>query len=339
MARILVFGAGAIGAVYVYQFLQAGCEVTAVCRSNYDAVKQDGFEMYSVRFGHVFFKPNVVRTADEAASIGQWDFIIVCSKSFPGSKPSLSDMIGPAVGPSTAIVLIQNGIGIEEEIAAVFPSNPILSTVVYMPTTQIRPGVIDYAWTQKETLNMLEIGTYPASAPQSHQDAANRLAELIEKGGGGAKVFEDVQTARWSKLIVNAAWNPITALSLSNDADFLRSSPGAVNFVRNVMLEVVEVAKALNVQGIDADLAEEHLNRHRKRTVGKEPSMMVDVLNNRPFEIEAIVGNTCRIAKAQGVKVPLLDALYALGKGLFESQARSRIPPATTNGAERIDGA
>ena len=324
MTRILLFGAGAIGAVYLYTFLQAGAEVTAVCRSNYEAVKRDGFQMYSVRFGNVHFKPTVVRDATEAASLGPWDFIVVCSKCFPGSSPGLSDQIKSAVGSSTAIVLIQNGIDIELEVAAAFPVNAIISSVVYLPATQTEPGVIDYGATQKETLNLLEIGTYPASAPQSHKDAAHRLAGLVEKGGGVAEVFDDVQPKRWSKLAVNAAWNPITALSLCNDADFLRSSPGAVNLVRNVMFEVVEIAQALKIEGIDKDEAERHLQRHLKRTVGKAPSMLVDVQYNRPFEVEAIVGNTVRIAQKVGVKGPLLDALYALAKGLFVSTENSR---------------
>lgn len=335
MPRILLFGAGAIGAVYVYTFMQAGAEVTAVCRSNYDAVKKDGFYMESIRFGNVHFKPDAVRSAQEAASSGPWDFIVICSKCFPGSTPSLSSMIEPVVGPATAIVLIQNGIGIEDEIAGAYPDNPLLSCVVYLPATQIRPGVIDYGATQKETLNMLEIGTYPATAPEAHKRAAHQLCALVEAGGGVAKVFDDVQPKRWSKLIVNASLNPITALSLCNDADFIRSSPGAVELIRNVMMEVVSIAKALGVQGIDEEVAETHLTRHRARTVGKEPSMMVDVLNGRPFEVEAIVGNTVRLARSNGVKTPCLDVLYALAKGLYESIARSRTAAATPP----IDGA
>ena len=333
-SRILLFGAGAIGAVYVYTFMQVGAKVTAVCRSNYDIVKRDGFMMYSVRFGDVRFKPNVVRAAAEAAPSGPWDYVVVCSKCFPGSSPSLSDMIRPAVGPSTAIVLIQNGIDIEAEVAANFPDNPIISCVVYLPTTQIRPGVIDYGATQKETLNMLELGTYPASAPEPHKHAAEQFAALVQKGGGGAKVYDDIQPQRWSKLVVNASWNPIAALSLSSDADFLRSSPGAVDLVRNVMFEVVALARALKIEGVTEEVAEEHLNRHLKRTVGKEPSMLTDVREGRPFEVEAIVGNTMRLAKERGVEMPLLNALYVLAKGLYNAGERSRLaPPVLANGA------
>lgn len=328
MTKILIFGAGAIGAVYAYNFIQAGADVTAVCRSNYDTVKKNGFMMYSVRFGDVRFRPTVVKAAQEAGSSGPYDFVMTCNKFFPGSRPSLSDMIKPVVGPSTTIVLIQNGINIEAEVAAAYPANAILSGVAYLPATQIRPGVIDYGATLKETLNMLELGTFPASAPASHKHAAEQFADLIRKGGGGAQVYDDIQPQRWSKLVVNASWNPITALSLCSDADFLRSSPGAVDLVRNVMFEVVALAQALKIEGVTSAVAEEHLNRHLARMLGKEPSMLTDVREGRPFEVEAIVGNTVRLAKEHGVKVPLLDALYALAKGLYDAGERSRRGPA-----------
>lgn len=335
MANILLFGGGAIGAVYIYTFLRAGCTVTAVLRSNYVHVQAHGFHMDSIRFGCVDFRPtNIVRDINEAVQHGPYDFIVVCSKTFPGTTPSLADQIRAAMSQETAVVLVQNGIEIERDVSDAFPHNPLLSTVVYLPSTQTSPGVIDYGYAQNETLNLLEIGTYPSNAPASHKAAADRLAELVTTGGGVAKVFDDVQTQRWSKLVVNASWNPITALSLCTDAEFLRSSPGAKTLVRNVMYEVVDIAQALKFDDITRELADKHLARHSKRTVGKAPSMLVDVQENRPFEVEAIVGNTVRIAEKVGVKVPLLNALYALAKGLSVSGEQSRVMSAA-----KVDGA
>lgn len=57
---ILIFGVGSIGAVYLYQLQQAGCNVTAVCRSNYEAVKDSGFTLHSLRFGNQKYKPDLV---------------------------------------------------------------------------------------------------------------------------------------------------------------------------------------------------------------------------------------------------------------------------------------
>jgi 2-dehydropantoate 2-reductase len=265
MGNILLFGGGAIGGVYISKFLQAGCTVTAVPRSNYTHVKTNGFHMDSIRFDCVDFHPtNVVKDIHEAAQYGPYDFVVICSKTFPGSKPSLADQIRPAITPQTAIVLIQNGIDIESDVSEAFPDNPLLSTVVYVPSTQTSPGVIDYGYTQNDMLNLLEIGTYPSAAPPPHKAAATHLASLVTSGGGIAQVFDDVQTQRWSKLVVNASWNPITALSLSTHSDFIRSSPYAKALVRNVMYEVVSIAQALNIKGITRELAEEHLARQAK---------------------------------------------------------------------------
>ncbi len=154
--EVLLFGAGSIGAVYLYQLQQAGCEITAVCRSNYAFVKQNGFKLSSTKFGNVNYHPSktVCSVSDCADEI--FDYILVCAKSFPSSKPSLPDMLAPAIrSQHTAIVLAQNGINIEEEVAQAFPDNPLLSGVVYLPAIQTGPGVIEYP----EMLNLLELGT------------------------------------------------------------------------------------------------------------------------------------------------------------------------------------
>jgi 2-dehydropantoate 2-reductase len=62
--------------------------------------------------------------------------------------------------------------------------------------------------------------------------------------------------------------------------------------------------------------------------------MLTDVREDRPFGVEAILGNTVRLAKERGVRVPLLGALYALAKGLYEAGERSWLaPPVLANGA------
>ena len=182
------YGAGSIGGVYLYQLLQAGCNVTAVCRSNYATVKTNGFRLSSVRYGDVTFSPTVVVRDVSECSNETFDFVLVCTKSFPGSKPPLPEQLGPVLEgrPQTTIVLAQNGIMIEEEIAAAYPQNAILSGVVYCPAVQTGPGTIEYP----EMLNLLELGTYPSKAPQPHRDAARTLRRPHDQGRrrrGGAR--------------------------------------------------------------------------------------------------------------------------------------------------------
>lgn len=314
--KVLLYGAGSIGGVYLYQLLQAGCHVTAVCRSNYDTVSKDGFRLASVRYGDVNYHPSaLVRDITECKD-QQFDFVLVCTKSFPGSTPSLPDQLRPVLEgrPKTAIVMAQNGIMIEEEVRHAFPHNPIISGVIYLPAVQTRPGVIEYP----EMLNLLELGTYPSDAEESHKTAARHLADLMIKGGGNAEVHEDIQVARWCKLLMNAAWNPICALTLTTDGDFLRTSgPHALDLVWGIMMEIIEVAKAVGVAGVTVEEAEKKLAIGKRRAemgTGREMSMLQDVRQGRAFEVEAILGNVSRLGKQKGVPLPRVDSMYALAK-------------------------
>jgi 2-dehydropantoate 2-reductase len=325
--RVLLFGAGSIGSVCLYQFQRAGCRVTAVCRSNYDAVKRDGFSLKSLRFGDVQFRPDlVVRSAEECAGDTSYDFVFVTTKCFPGSKPSLSELIRPFVQgrPHTAIVLAQNGIAIEDEVAEAFPENPLLSCVVYLPAYQTEQGVIEYP----EMLNLLEIGTFPANSPESHKAAATKLAGLVVAGGGQAEVHDDIQIARWSKILMNCSWNPICALALCTDGDFLNSAaPYAWELGWGVMKEIVELARTIGIPNVDEQVAEQKAMIAKRRAAtntGRENSMVQDVKQGKLFEVEAIVGNTVRLGRRHNVKMPRTEMLYALAKARFDALVREK---------------
>jgi 2-dehydropantoate 2-reductase len=308
--RILLFGAGSVGTVYLY-LLSKVASTTAVCRSNYEVVKKNGFVINSSIFGqNLHFKPNVVRDCGEAASQSPdpFDYIIVCSKAIPDTVPKL---ITPAVTPGhTAIVLIQNGVGIEEEYLRAYPDNPIISAVVYMPATQRPAGVIKHG-----EVEQLQVGAYPSSATSTY---AKAFTELITVAGGTAEFYDDVQQKRWFKLLVNASWNPMCALALSRDTDVLTASEEADGVVLAVMLEIRDIAAAHGYEITREDVGLQ-LGRARARiskNAGIEPSMLQDVQSNRRIEVEAIVGNPVRMGKEKGVACVRLEMLYILAKAL-----------------------
>jgi 2-dehydropantoate 2-reductase len=313
--NVLLFGAGSVGAVYLY-LLSKVASVTAVCRSNYDIVKEKGFIINSSHFGqNINFKPNVVKTSTDAAGSGRpFDYIVVCSKAIPGTGP---DAIRPAVTPGrTAIVLIQNGVGIEDEYVAAFPESPIVSCVVYLPATQRPAGVIKHGEVER-----LEIGNYPAT---SRSDRAKVFTELVRSAGATAELFADVQLKRWFKLLVNASWNPLCALTLSNDADFMESSALATGLAFDIMLEVADIARSYG-HFISREEVEYQLGRAKARIpikAGIEPSMLQDVREGRRIEVEAIVGNPARMGKEKGVRCDKLEMLYILAKALDASISR-----------------
>jgi len=321
--RILIFGTGGIGIAYAYIFSRVipTSHLITVCRSNYEAASKNGFTINSAIWGeNLKFIPVVVRSVSEGAELDpsqHFDYVIICSKALPTS-PSTPKLIKPAISPSTTIVLIQNGIAIEEPYAKLYPENPLLSTVVYFPANQTSPGVVLHS----EKTEMLHIGAYPAS---SNTDSATKFAKILTDAGATTKVHADVQFERWSKLVVNASWNPICALTRSRDAQFLHSSPDATEFVKDVMLEIAAVANACGYPDINVDLVAFQLNRATARKLpGVDPSMYVDAMHGRNMEVEAIVGNVIGLAKEKGVRTPLLRAIYMLVAGLDDSFTREK---------------
>ena len=312
-ARVLIFGTGSIGATYAFVLSRAlpASNIVTVCRSNYDSASKDGFTINSSLWGqNLKVRPVVVRSVEEAAAAdpSPFDYVLICSKALP-TVPSTAELIRPAISPKTTIVLIQNGIAIEEPYVKLYPDNPLLSTVVYLPASQTSPGVILH-----KEVELLHIGSYPAS---SSIEPAYRFAELMRSGGGTVEVHQDVQFERWSKLLVNTSWNPICALSRSPDAKVLHSSPEAKDLVRDVMLEIKAVANACGYEKIDTALVDFQLGRATIREVpGVAPSMLADALAGRNMEVEAIIGSVVRLARDHDVETPMLRTIYVLATAL-----------------------
>jgi 2-dehydropantoate 2-reductase len=309
--KVLLFGAGSVGAIYLW-LLSRVADTTAVCRSNYEVVSKDGFILNSSIFGQgIRFNPEVVRDCDEAASSAQgvpYDYIVVCSKAIPGLVPKL---IAPAVTPGkTAIVLIQNGVGIEQEYFDAFPGTSIISAVVYLPAAQRPSGVIKHGEVEK-----MQIGAFPSSASP---ESAKAFTELVQSAGGTAEFYDDIQLKRWNKLLVNASWNPICALTLSKDIDVLASCSEAPAILLAVMMEICDIANAHGYT-MKKEEVERQLGRAQARipiNAGIEPSMLQDVQSGRRIEVEAIVGNTVRMGKAKGIRCDRLELLHVLAKTL-----------------------
>lgn len=107
---------------------------------------------------------------------------------------NVADIIAPAVTPNTTIVLIQNGLGVEDPITERFPDNPIVSVVAYIGTSQLSPGKISMVGHES-----LVIGKYFGAKVDSDKQRAEFI-ELLKKGGVDVQVVDDVERVRWQKL-------------------------------------------------------------------------------------------------------------------------------------------
>ncbi|KAI8656478.1 2-dehydropantoate 2-reductase [Fusarium sp. Ph1] len=315
---VLIYGTGSIGAIFAYLLSKSIPEesIYAICRSNYDAAKEQGFTIDSDLWGTgLSVRPCIVRSVEEAVESSPQPFrwLLVATKATVDC-PEV-EAIKPAVTPNTTIVILQNGIAIEEPFRTAFPQAPILSGVLYTPVSQTGPTAFTHG-----TLDEVFLGTFPADAPVVHMNACAKFTCLVRTGGAKAHHVTDIQIERWKKLLINGSENPICGLCRLRDAEFFRSSCGATAFMRDVMSEIAAAARAAGYTSINERVVQEQLELLTIRPLpGVMPSMMADVLAGRQMEVDVILGNTVKIAQKHRVATPLLKALLALTTALNKS--------------------
>uniref|UniRef100_A0A832A2B2 2-dehydropantoate 2-reductase n=1 Tax=Desulfacinum infernum TaxID=35837 RepID=A0A832A2B2_9BACT len=298
---VLVVGTGAIGGYYGGRLAQAGARVSVVARSDYEVVAEEGIRIESPA-GDFHFRPHrVVQTA--AAFGGFPDVLLVGLKVLKEIRTA--DLIRDAVGPTTAVLLIQNGVDIEGPVADAFPKNEILSGLAFICVHRTAPGKVLH-----QDYGRLVLGRYPGGPSET----AQRLAEMFRRAGVPCEVTEDVVTARWQKLVWNAPFNPMSVLCGGASTQDMLGHEETTRLVRAVMEEVCAVAAATG-HPLPTDVVDRMIADTRTMTPYKT-SMLLDFEAGRPMEVEAIVGNAVRIARSHHVPVPHMETLYALMSGL-----------------------
>lgn len=295
--RVLIFGAGAVGAFFGAVLARQGATVSVVLRSDYEVVRSQGFRIRSPLLGNTTFRPEAVFGSVQEASAP--DYLILSTKVLPGVDRSA--LIRPAVGPHTAIVLMQNGVDIESDVATQFPKNELLSCIAYIGVARTRTGEIDH-----QSLGFLSLGAYPSGITPS----AERLAGLFEQGGVKCRLVAKIQTARWQKALWNASFNPLSILGTGLDTATLLRDVSGEQLVRDLMQEVSSVASAAG-HTLSPNVIDQLIATTRAIPAYKT-SMALDVENGRRTEIEAILGNVVRTARKFSVAVPKLEMLYTL---------------------------
>jgi len=336
---ILIVGAGAVGAFYASRLAVApNTAVSVICRSNYAAVSSSGFHITSPKYGSSTFVPahTFPNSAAAIASKIVWDYIIVSTKALPDLSDDSAILEG-LVSERSAIVLIQNGFGVEDPYLQRFPGVTVLSAVTIVTAAQYKPGQITHnRWTR------IHVGPYiPGSTEATIHDAAGKRAigqnatfvQLLKAGGvNDAEEYSHckLQMVRWHKIAINAAMNPSAVLSNGSTSNTMVMDPELYIHLKGCMDEVLATAPKVLGTPLTKGLAtpEQILRSTQKNTSGSKPSMLLDWEQGKRMELEVILGNPIRIAREKGLEMPRLQSLYALLRMAQENrdrQAKSRI--------------
>ncbi|HET6867309.1 MAG TPA: 2-dehydropantoate 2-reductase [Solirubrobacteraceae bacterium] len=305
--KVCIVGCGAVGSLFAAHLAQVDdVEVWAydVVGPHVDAINRDGLKLT----GEADITGRVRATTD-AAELPACDFGIVATKSMYTRAAIEASAHAFTAG---AVASVQNGVGNEEVIAE--HVERVIRGTTFPAGHVVEPGVV-----HMDTRGDTSIGPFePKPAPM---DAVTRLAEAITAGGMNTRALPDARGAQWTKLIFNAATNPLGALTRLTHGR-LCELPDTRRLITQLVDEGKAVAAALGIT-LDSD-PDELVDHAAKVAYEHRASMLQDVLAERATEVDALNGGIVRFGEEQGVPTPMNQAIAALIKGLERSWQQPR---------------
>jgi 2-dehydropantoate 2-reductase len=297
--RVCIVGAGVIGSLFAGH-LAGVCDVCALTRrrEHADALNREGLRVTGKSSRHA-----QVRAATDAAELPPVDVAIVATKA-TGLRPAMEALEGRFA--EATMVTVLNGLG-AEEIVREHGDWPIVSGVTFMSGTRHSDTHVEY---------ILDTETWLGPYEDTPFAVVEEIAKTIVASGLKAEALPDLRPAQWSKLVFNAAVNPVAALTgLPHDAHFAADADpfDLGHLVRGLVDEGKAVALAAGIELHD-DPWEMNVLATRRGSA-HYPSMLEDVEAHRHTEIDLITGSLQREAERLGVPVPLHEAVHALVKG------------------------
>lgn len=291
--KYAVIGTGAIGGYYGGRLAHAGNEVHFLFHSEYEYVKSNGLRVDSVVGDFVVNPINAYRST---ADMPKCDVVIVALKSTQNHL--LQDMLKPLLHEKTVVLLIQNGLGLEAELAHTFPKLTIAGGLAFICSSRMGVGHISH-----QDYGPLTVGF------QCHaqQDVLLQVKEDMEAAKVPFIIADDLNLARWKKLVWNIPYNGLT-VALNTSTDVIMKTPSSRQLVTDMMEEVLAAAEVCGAK-IERSFIDDML-RMTDQMTPYSPSMKLDFDNNRQMEIRAIYSNPIRIAKEAGYymrKVEMLE--------------------------------
>lgn len=309
--RIGIIGTGAIGGYYGLMLARAGFEVHFLLRSEYAAVAREGLRVRHAQLGELHLPQ--VNAWCEAAAMPACDWLLVGAKSTANAE--LAPLIVQVAAADAKVVLLQNGLGVEEALRPLLPDSlHLLGGLCFICAHREAPGVVVH-----QSQGVCNLGYHSGPA-----DEAQRLA-LLEQGvawlreaGIESAPIADLAQARWQKLVWNVPYNGLSAL-LGASTRPLMAQADSRALLLALMEEVVAAAEAAGAP-LPANYPQK-LQAYTDRMPDYLPSMYHDFAQRRPAELQAVYAAPLAAAAALGVEMPRVRMLY---QALSFLQARAQ---------------
>ncbi|MBD2435249.1 putative 2-dehydropantoate 2-reductase [Nostoc sp. FACHB-110] len=296
--KYAVIGTGALGGYYGAKLQKAGLDVHFLLKSDYEHVNQFGLIVES-KDGD-FTLPHV-NAYNQVEKMPQCDVVIVALKTTQNYL--LPQLLPPVVKDGGVVLVLQNGLGIEEEIAHLVSNAYVIGGLCFLCSNKVGQGHIHHV-----DYGHIIFGEY---AHNYHEAGITKRIQQIagdfENAAIKIELAEDLLWARWKKLVWNIPYNGLSVI-LNARTDELMTDTHTRQLVEQLMYEVVAGAKSTG-----RIIPESFIQTLLDYTLKMKPyrtSMKIDYDEHRPLEVEAIFGNPLRKAQASGANLPQINCLY-----------------------------
>jgi 2-dehydropantoate 2-reductase len=316
--RIGIIGTGAIGGYYGVMLARAGFDVHFLLRSEFDAVSANGIRVESAVHGTLQMP---VQAYADVADMPPCDWLLVGAKTT--SNAELAPVIAKAAASGCKVVLLQNGLGVEERLRPLLPEHlHLLGGLCFICVNREAPGVLCH-----QSLGAVNLGYHsgPATDAVARQQVVDAGAELFRAAGIDSQAMSNLAQARWQKLVWNVPYNGLSVVLRASTTPLMADTQSR-ELIQALMAEVVEGARSCGHE-LPQGYAE-HLFAVTEKMPDYWPSMYHDFAQQRPLELAAIYAEPLAQARAAGCSLPRIEALYqALGFIDRFNRGASPLPP------------
>jgi 2-dehydropantoate 2-reductase len=288
--KIFVLGAGAIGSTYG-ALLSRRNDVTLIGRkAHVDAINKNGLTLSGDVSGKFF-----IRAETAIRNIPSETLILLTTKAYDAADAVAS--IKPLLREDTAILVLQNGLGIKDNVKKVVEGKAeVVRGLVTLAAEFFEPGKISF-W-QGETI--LE-----------STSTSERIAQVFNESGLKTKISNEMREEIWKKLIVNCVVNPLTAILRVRDNEIMVDSLKDIR--HKIIQECIAVGKAEGI-GFESNL-EECVER-KIAGYTNYSSMCQDIMKRKKTEIDFLNARIVELGRKHGIPTPVNEALVGLIKFL-----------------------
>ena len=295
--RLVIVGPGAMGCLHAALMAEAGLHASLL---DYNAerswyLSQNGI---TLSFADGSSRKVSVHCTAQPTEMEPAELVIISVKAH--ATEAAIKWAAPVINAQTCVLTLQNGLGNYELLQQHVAPKQVLAGTTASGATMVGPG----------TIRVAAIGETILGSPTGDKARATDAAGCFSEADLPVQVTTDVDTALWRKLVLNAAINPLGALSLRRNGELVEHPP-LRKLLGKVAREAHQAALAVGIDLNDLDpvAAVEEVCR---QTATNQCSMLQDILAGRQTEIKQINGELVRRAKEKKARVPLNEALVAL---------------------------